>query len=364
MTEEVLCPSCGRGNERGLAETYRMCVHCGADISGAVAGPAGVEVREASLEDMTGAGRPPVQQPPPQQPQYQQPPPGHPQYQQPPPYGQPPGTQPYGGQPYPPGGVPPPPYYGAPMPPGMYPPTYHPGVYERPERAPYLDFGNLIRLLTRPKEAFEDLWDHTSATQGIILAMVFIVTAAVLNIMGMYVILGSWDILEEADTTLIGANSAAMTIVSMIMNVLMFFAAAWMVHAFLKGPGTARHPSLSRTIGFMGYAKFPFFIITVIVAFANPLMLSTIDLDAIEDGNPEDVFGGFGAFLGTCLLVFALQIIGFIWAIWVHSHAQSVANDTSMGSAFGFILLTWVVIYVITAIVTATIALLVIGSTF
>ena len=51
MTGEVVCPSCGRGNERGLAETYRMCVHCGADISGALSGPTGVEVHETSLED-------------------------------------------------------------------------------------------------------------------------------------------------------------------------------------------------------------------------------------------------------------------------------------------------------------------------
>ncbi|MCK5253980.1 MAG: hypothetical protein KAQ96_13565, partial [Thermoplasmata archaeon] len=202
MSDEVVCPCCGRGNERGMAEKYRMCVHCGGDIGAALSQPGGLptEVREPTLGKEPEPSTPPPPEPP--RTSYEQPPPSYGQpptsygqppssYGQPPPaYGQPPPAygQPPPGGPYPPPGQPP--YYGGPPPPGMFPVTYHPGVYERPEYEPYLDIGLLFKSLFSPKKAFEELYDHTSGRQGIVLAVIFILITAVISVIASIAILG------------------------------------------------------------------------------------------------------------------------------------------------------------------------------
>jgi hypothetical protein len=239
--------------------------------------------------------------------------------------------------------------------------THHPGLYERPEREPYLDFGALFKLLFHPKEAFEDLWDHTSATQGSILAIAFIVIVAILNIAGMFIIFGDQDLPDEA-TGLLGASTAVSSLVGMVANIFLFFIAAWMVHALLKGPGRAAHPDQDRTMGMMGYAKFPFFLIAIMLAFATPLMLGTIDFDELEQ-NPDAAGDMLGALCGLTALILGLSLVGFIWALWVHSHAQSVANDVSLGTAFGYTLLTWIIIFVIYITITTVVVLIILGTT-
>ncbi len=356
MVAEVVCPSCGRGNDRGMAESYRVCVHCGGDLGPALSQASPMDDLQRSIDGTTGP--PPGQAPPPSpapgappgQPAYPQPPPSH--GAPPPAYGAPPpgyGAQPYGGQPYPPPQYGAGPYYGAPA---AYPPTYHPGVYDRPAKAPYVDVGALFKLLFKPKEAFEDLYDHTEQAQGIILAIMFIVISGVIGIVAMYAIVGDWDLPDDASTPFT-SSSAATSVIGIVTNVIGFFLVAWLFHAFSKG--SARRPSLSKTIGMMGYAKFPAFLLTTIAVVALPLSLRGLD----ETSSPDDFLGALGQICGIMIL----YLVAFIWAWWVHSHAQSVANDLSTGSAMGYIFLAWFLMFIIIAIIQFAIVAAVLGST-
>lgn len=352
MVEEVVCPSCGRGNDRGMAESYRVCVHCGGDLGPALSQASPMGDLQRSIDGTAGPAPAPATATYPSTPQA---PPGQPAYPQPPPsYGAPPpgyGAQPYGGQPYPPPQYGAGPYYG---PPAAYPPTYHPGVYERPAKAPYIDVGNLFKLLFKPKEAFEDLYDHTEQAQGIILAILFIVISGVVSIISMYAFLGGWDLPSDAGTPMFASSSAATSVIGIITNVVGFFLAAWFFHAFAKG--SARHPSISKTIGMMGYAKFPAFLLTTIAAIALPLSLRGFD----ETANPDEVLGA----AGQVCAVMVLYIIAFVWAWWVHSHAQSVANDLSTGSALGYIFLAWFLMFIIIAVIEVAVTFAILGSAF
>ncbi len=356
MAEEVECPSCGRGNERGMAEAYRVCVHCGGDLGMVVSGSPMDELQR-SIDGGPAEGRPPSQPPPvqqqaPGQPSYTQPPPSY--GTTPPPYGgQPYGGQPYGGQPYPPPGYTPGPAYGYP-PPMMYAPTYHPGLYDKPEQEPYIDIGNLFKLLFRPKEAFEDLYDHTTGTQGAILAIIFIVIGAIVELVSNLAIWGSFDLPDDATVPGVVGASGALSIVGIFTSIVAFFMTAWMFHAFIKEK--ARKPDLSKTMGMMGYAMFPAFLIGIIIAIAAPATLAGIDFDADPDA-------GVGTLCGFLALVMVVGIIGVIWAVIVHSNAQSVANDISTGSAFGWLLLSWIIVGIIIAVIQAVIGLAILGTT-
>lgn len=281
-------------------------------------------------------------------------PPGQPAYPQPPPsYGVPPpgyGAQPYGGQPYPPPQYGAGPYYG---PPAAYPPTYHPGVYERPAKAPYIDVGNLFKLLFKPKEAFEDLYDHTEQAQGIILAILFIVISGVVTIVALIAFTGEWSA-STSGTSLMGTSSATMSAIGIAFNIVGFFLAAWFFHAFSKS--SARHPSLSKTIGMMGYAKFPAFILMTIAGVIMAFSQRGLD----ESSSTDELFGAAGGVCGS----FILFIIAFVWAWWVHSHAQSVANDLSTGSAMGYIFLAWFLMAIIIAVIEIAITVAILGSAF
>jgi hypothetical protein len=364
MVEEVVCPACGRGTEKGMAEAYRVCVHCGGDLGPALTGGSPMNDLQRSIDGGTpptthpGGGYPPPSQQPLGPQPYPQAPYGQPAYPQPQPsYGQPPpayGAQPYGGQPYPPPGFAPGPGYGYP-PPGMYLPTFHPGLYERPAREPYIDVGNLFRLLFHPKEAFEDLYDHTSTAQGFILAAIFIVLSTVASLVANLVFLGSVDLPEEGAVPMFSDGNAAVSVVGIFTGIFFFWLTAWMFNAIVKSK--ARAPSLEKTIGLMGYAKFPAFIVMTLISILIPITL----IGVVDSAEQPDEF--VGAICGTLAVVFGLGIIGVIWSWWVHSHAQSVANDVSTGTAFGYLLLTWILIGIIESVIGLVIAFAILGTT-
>jgi hypothetical protein len=239
----------------------------------------------------------------------------------------------------------------------MYPPTYHPGLYDKPQQTPFLDFGNLFKLLFRPQEAFEDLYDHTSATQGFTLAIIFIALSSALGLIANLVFLGQWDLPEDAGVTGFTSSSAASSVIGIFTGIIFFWITAWMFHALVKDKG--RNASLDKTIGMMGYAKFPAFIVMVLIAVLTPLTLIG-SLADLED-NPDQAIG---AVCGTLALIFGLGIIGICWSFWVHSHAQSVANDLSTSTAFGYLLLTWFLVFLIEAAVTFVLLFVIVGTAF
>ena len=93
-------------------------------------------------------------------------------------------------------------------------------------------------------------------------------------------------------------------------------------------------------------------------------MLSSMDLEALENEDPDAAMDALGAICGLLGVIVGLGAVAFVWSIWVHSHAQSVANDTAVGTAFGYVLLTWVIIFILTSIIGAVVALAIVGTTF
>ncbi len=245
--------------------------------------------------------------------------------------------------------------YGAPPP--MMVSTYHPGVYERPQQTPYLDFGNLFKVLVKPQEAFENLYDHTSQVQGWILAIIFIVVTAVVSIIANFVILGDFDLPDGGGAPFGSGTSLVSSIINIPIGLAMFWLVGWIVHAILKNPSTSRRPSMDKTLGLMGYAKFPAFILMLIAAVVMPLSLQGFDPDASD----EDILAGLGGICGAMII----YLIALIWALFVHGHAQSVANDCPKGTATGIVFVAWFVTYLITAAITIVIFIAVgIGTGF
>jgi hypothetical protein len=234
----------------------------------------------------------------------------------------------------------------------MYPPTFHPGVYDKPEREPYIDVGNLFRLLFHPKEAFEDLYDHTTSTQGWTLAIIFIVISAVIGLALNLAFLGTIDLPEDVDTTGFSTASGVGSIIGIFTNILYFFITAWLFNTLIKEK--ARRPDLGKTIGMMGYAKFPMFIITLIIAILTPLLLLNLGFDP-ED--PDAAIDALGNICGLTIAILVLSLVGFIWSLWVHSQAQSVANDMESGSAMGWMFLTWFLVGLLSAAIGAVVGI-------
>jgi hypothetical protein len=199
-----------------------------------------------------------------------------------------------------------------------------------------LDIGALFRVLYTPKAAFEDLYNHTSMNQGIILAVAFIIITSILAYAFNVAILGTDSGVQEDVATFgdtgVSIIGAAFNIVT---GLLMFLFAGWLVFVLLKGPGQAKRPDFHKTIGLVGYAKFPAFILGIVAAALTPLMVGSLD--------PEQEDLGLGAFCGALVGLFFVWILMLIWGIWVHSHAASVANDVSLGKAFVFTLVAWLI---------------------
>jgi len=225
----------------------------------------------------------------------------------------------------------------------MFPVTYHPGVYERPAKEPFLDIGLLFKSLFSPKEAFEELYDHTSGKQGITLAVIFIMITAIISIIVGNAILG--DIDDPGDSPIPSGSDGSMwsAVSTALISLVMFFLSAQMIHYFLSQP-KARRPDKDKTTGFLGYSMFPFFLIGIPLTIASIMLVASVDAEALENEDPDIVMEALGEICAPLLIVLVLSAIAFVWCIWVHSHAQSVANDTAKGTAFGYILLTWIIV--------------------
>jgi hypothetical protein len=241
----------------------------------------------------------------------------------------------------------------------MYKPTFHPGLYDRPEREPYIDVGALFKLLFHPKEAFEDLYDHTTSTQGWILAIIFIVISGAIGLAVNLAVLGTFDLPEDVATPGLTAGSGLQSIIGIFTNILFFGLTAWLFYIFVKDK--ARKPDMNKTIGLMGYAKFPMFIMGIIISILTALMLSTLGWDPDD---PEAVADTVGALCGISAAIVGVGIVGFIWALWVHSHAQSVANDMASGTAMGYIFLTWFLVFLLMVVVGVVVAIATVGTAF
>jgi hypothetical protein len=222
-------------------------------------------------------------------------------------------------------------------------------VYERPKKEPFLDIGLLFKSLFSPKEAFEELYDHTSGRQGIVLALTFILITAVISIIASIAILGDIDDPGDSPIPTSSDGSVLSAVSTALISLVMFFLSAYMIHYFLS-QGKARRPDKDKTTGFLGYSMFPFFLIGIPLTIASLILVASIDTEAFENEDPDIAMEALGEICAPLLMVLVLSAIAFVWCIWVHSHAQSVANDTAKGTAFGYILLTWILVGILSSV--------------
>jgi hypothetical protein len=222
-----------------------------------------------------------------------------------------------------PAGGPPPPYGyqgppSYPPPPGQqpYPPpgypggpmfTNHPGLYERPEEPPRLDMGKLPGVLFSPRQTFYDLYHHTSAAQG-------------------------WMLVATS---------------------LVF----WLI----KAGASPLRPNKEKTFGLVGYAKFPAFIMGIILSLGSSVWMAANPDGFDIEPTPGDPMGGLNELCGFYLIYFLIAMVQFIWALVVHSHAASVANDTRLGPAVIFTFLGWFIAFWILVGVSILIGLVIAG---
>jgi hypothetical protein len=184
--------------------------------------------------------------------------------------------------------------------------------------------------------------------QGLLLCIIFTVISGIISFALMMAIVGDIDIPETAQSPFAGVGAAGVMsmVLNLVLSILMFLFAGWLVYSLLKGPGKARRPSFEKTIGLIGYAKFPAFILGIIIAAIYPIMLNTMDLESLEDPD-TDPTDALGTMCGALAGIMVISVIMLIWGLYVHSHAASVANDVSLGTAFGFTLLAWIITFII-----------------
>jgi hypothetical protein len=213
--------------------------------------------------------------------------------------------------------------------------TNHPGVYERPEEPPRFDLVNLFRVLFGPQQAFRDLYGHTNAVIGLVLAVVFATIGGALSLAISLAV-------DAGPEVFVGGfffpgMEAEFAIVSFGLGVLasvgIYLLATYLVYALLKSSRTTLKPNLGKTFGLVGYAKFPALLLG---------MLSTTVAGALTAG---------GLWFTAEGVVLIIMLVTFVWALFVHSHAASVANDSSLSSAFGFTFLAWFITFLIMIVV-------------
>jgi len=334
MMGSVRCPACGRDNAVETVRLYRVCAGCGAQLEAPPAQPA--TAQGAYPPGQAAWAPPPQAQPGPPPPYgaaayYQHPP----QYPYPYPYAYP--------QPYPP----PYPYpypYAYPMAP---PPSTHPGLYDRPDEAPRLDLGALVRVLFRPRDAFRDLYHHTDMRTGL---LVFFVLTLVEGLIALALNL---TVLSDAESTgldmftSIGERIAYVTFgITLATGLAMFIGVCYLVHALLRSSPTTVRPSLPKTMGLLGYAAMPGLVMGVLTTVVVGAISVTVYSD--EDATPWTI-------VGLAVASLSLAVVSLIWSLWVQGHAVSVANDAPWGKSAGVVFVSYIVVGMIVLVITALI---------
>jgi len=336
MLGPVRCPACGRDIAVETVGLHRKCPGCGAQL----------EVPPAPAPAAPTGPPPPPGPPPP----YAGAPYGAASYYQYPPQYAYPDPYPY---PYPspyPAPYPIPYSYAYPYP---YPfampplPSNHPGLYERPEDAPRIDLGALVRVMFRPRDAFRDLYGHTDARIG---ALVFVMLTLVEGL----VVLGlNLTVLSEAESTGIdvfaslGERIALVTFgITVATSLAVFLGVCHLVHALLRGTPTTLRPSLPKTIGLLGYAAMPGLVMGV---------LTTTVMGAISVAVYSDWDATAWSILGLAVASLSLAAVGLVWSLWVQGHAVSVANDVSWGKSVGVVFIAYIVVGIIVFVFVALI---------
>jgi hypothetical protein len=214
-------------------------------------------------------------------------------------------------------------------------------------------------VLFKPKEAFEDLYHHTAPIQGIVLAIAFIVLSSLIGYAITASVLSGIHVPSGASTNVVPGGTTSRTIGStvsgMAISIVTFFVAAYLVYELLKSAGHARRPDLNKTIGLVGYAKLPAFLMSIAISVVTGLMLATIDWSKLGTGTNVTAYAG--SVCGLIAVILVLAIVTLVWGLWVHGHAASVANDVAFGTAAGFTFLAWFIAFMVQLVLSLVVGL-------
>jgi hypothetical protein len=226
--------------------------------------------------------------------------------------------------------------------------TYHEGVYRRTPKAPRFDGRALGRLLVQPRRAFEDLYDHTSVLTGGGVAIAIIVNTAMLNLFVYWFVFESSDVYTSTEYNL--SSSRGIFSIDPIWTGLFlagasFFLTSGIVYGLVRAGGDAKRPNPGKTLGLLGYAMFPAFLIGIVMAIVVAVFgADIIDYEEAIKG-AEGSIGAYELLEEFQLIYYALVVVMLLWGLRTHAAAASVANDSAPGRTLGLTLAAWVLSY-------------------
>ncbi len=279
---------------------------------------------------------PPHQQPYPYPPPHQQPYPYPPPHQQPYPY-PPPHQQPY---PYPPPPYPYPYYYPYPYPVPYYPPpSLYGDLYEKPPEQPRLRLDILPKVMFKPKEAFQEIYPHTTKIQGILavlfLSIIYTAIQIAFYLLSEYLVSG-WT---NYSVWFAGyPGFLPYPIIQFIFSIPIAIISLYLTGYFsavitreLRG-----RRDVDKTIGLLGYG----YIVSVVLGFITLIILLSIGPSPFTDQSLDTIF----IFI---IVFFILIIINLIWTLWVNGYAIAIANNVSLGRGIVAYFLAQIVVGII-----------------
>jgi hypothetical protein len=216
----------------------------------------------------------------------------------------PPPTQPTG-QPYP-------------YPPPEYRPSLYDGLYQLPKEEPRLRLDILPKVLFQPREAFMDIYQHTTKTQGIIVALIIVIIQSAFSIM----IVSGTGIYIAGTFSAPGRSALAYAYfqysIAIPLAILGLYLYGYFSAIISREMGGGRN-DIDKTIGLLGYGA--------IVALVTGILALLIFSYALI---PYDISDGLQQFFMSMGILVLFGLIAFVWGLWVNGCAVSVANDISV----------------------------------
>jgi hypothetical protein len=210
------------------------------------------------------------------------------------------------------------PPYPYPYPPHVFPSLYG-DIYEKPPGQSRLRFDIIPKIFIKPKNAFKEIYPHTSTSQGLILVFIFTLILILIRIAfysSYRIIVGSYGSI----TIFLTEDRLFFIIMVKIPVALITVSLIGFISAYILRDMDGGKGNVDKTIGLLGYAN----VISVVWSIITMAIIHII-LIMESSNNYFALPKGFRIMLGI------LALIGFIWSLIVNSYAVAIANNVSLG---------------------------------
>jgi hypothetical protein len=199
-------------------------------------------------------------------------------------------------------------------------PVYE-GLYTQPPEKPRLRFDILPKTLFQPKKAFLELYNHTTAFQGIFVVLLLTSIVVILNLT--VSIDFNISIMQSISSYrgiyflfMIGSNPILALPFALVTVIGSAWLSAHFSRIFLQGRG-----DVDKTIGLVGYGRTVSLFLGIIYLIALTYIIATLY------GSDSSPVVGSMDHMEEFILTYTILVISFIWTIIVSGIAVSVAND-------------------------------------